>query len=106
MIITNSSPVFLGRRRERNNDKVVIMRKMFERSLRFILLMAALIGMGKSWAAAGGPWNSGVEASVMFDDNISRSQNSADIEEDVLAIAAADASYTWGFSDLMALTVL
>ncbi|HEX5055264.1 MAG TPA: hypothetical protein VFX02_02080 [Gammaproteobacteria bacterium] len=69
------------------------------------MLIMACMGMGKAWAAAGGPWSTGYEATVMFDDNIGRSQHAADIEHDYLFMGAADASYTWGYSELMALTV-
>jgi hypothetical protein len=61
---------------------------------------------GTCWGAGGGPWSYGVETSVMFDDNIGRSQHSADIETDTVLIAIGDIGYTWGFSDLTALTVV
>ncbi len=61
--------------------------------------------MGKSWAASGGPWSYGFEASMIYDDNIGRSEHGADIEKDYLFSGAADVSYTWGFSELKALTV-
>jgi hypothetical protein len=63
------------------------------------------MGMGKAWAGGGGPWSTGFDATAMYDDNIGRSQHAADIERDYIFIGAADASYTWGFSELMALTV-
>lgn len=77
------------------------------RSIRFILLMSALMaGMGKSWAAGGGPWSYGFEASLIYDDNIGRSQHDVDIEEDYLLSGVGDISYTWGFSELKALTLV
>lgn len=79
--------------------------KYVYRSLRFVLLMFASLGMGESRAASGGPWSFGYEASAMYDDNIGRSQNAADIERDYLFSGSIDGSYTWGFSELMALTV-
>ena len=76
------------------------------RNFRFNTLVWLLIlGMGKSWAASGGPWSYGFETSALFDDNIGRSQNAVDIEKDYLFSGSVDASYTWGFSELMALTV-
>jgi hypothetical protein len=79
--------------------------KLSRRSIRLILLMSIFLsGVEKSWAAAGGPWNYGYETSVIYDDNISRAQHSSDIEQDYLFSGSADASYTWGLSELMALT--
>jgi hypothetical protein len=81
---------------------------MIKRSWRYsrfnTLVLLLILGMGESWAAAGGPWSYGVETTVLYDDNISRAQHSPDIESDYVFSASADASYTWGFSELMALT--
>lgn len=79
--------------------------KMYKRGFRFILLMSAFVSMGKCWAAGGGPWSYGFETSAMFDDNIGRSQHAADIEQDYLFSSSVDASYTWGLSELKALTL-
>jgi hypothetical protein len=79
--------------------------KLSRRSIRFILLMSIFLsGVEKSWAAGGGPWNYGYETTVIYDDNVSRAQHSADIERDYLFSASGDVSYTWGLSELMAVT--
>ncbi|HEY3488462.1 MAG TPA: hypothetical protein VGL10_10385 [Gammaproteobacteria bacterium] len=76
------------------------------RVIRFSLLMTMFMTSDAGWAAGGGPWSYGIEASVMLDDNVGRSQHAADIEKDTVLSGAGDISYTWGFSELTAFTVI
>lgn len=82
------------------------MRQTIKHAVGLNLLLVLFASGGACWAAGGGPWSYGAEATVLFDDNIGRSQHSVDIEKDTVLIAIGDVSYTWGFSDLMAFTLL
>ncbi len=86
--------------------RVAVMRQTIKRILGLNFLLVLSVCAETCWGAGGGPWSYGFEATVLSDDNIGRSQHSVDIEKDTVAIGIGDVSYTWGFSELMALTVL
>lgn len=82
------------------------MKQQSRRLARYGLFTAlCLAGIGNVWSAAAGPFSFRAEASYITDDNVSKSQNSADIRKDVFFQGAAHASYTKAIGFSQALTV-